>query len=45
MCLLNDQELVLYPNKTDTVGDLLVEAKKHVTLAENGTGKLRWVDP
>jgi hypothetical protein len=32
---------VLYPNKTGRVSDLLEEAKKQVTLAEGGSGKLR----
>ena len=35
------KELVLYPNKTDTVRDLLREAHKYVQLSDNGTGKLR----
>lgn len=37
-------ELVLYPNKNGTVVDLLHEARKQVTLSENGSGKLRLVD-
>ncbi|XP_022103325.1 ubiquitin carboxyl-terminal hydrolase 7-like [Acanthaster planci] len=41
---LKEEELVLYPNKTDTVRDLLTEAKKYVMLAESGTGKLRLLD-
>lgn len=36
-----EQELVLYPNKNGTVADLLHEARKQVTLSENGSGKLR----
>lgn len=36
-------ELVLYPNKNGTVADLLHEARRQVTLSENGSGKLRWV--
>ena len=38
---LKEEELVLYPNKTDSVRDLLREADKYVQLLENGTGKLR----
>ncbi|XP_072029469.1 ubiquitin carboxyl-terminal hydrolase 7-like isoform X3 [Amphiura filiformis] len=41
---LKEEELVLYPNKTDTVRDLLREAHKYVQLSENGTGKLRLMD-
>ncbi|XP_071796700.1 ubiquitin carboxyl-terminal hydrolase 7-like [Asterias amurensis] len=41
---LKEEELVLYPNKTDTVKDLLTEAKKYVQLSERGTGKLRLLD-
>ncbi|XP_030854698.1 ubiquitin carboxyl-terminal hydrolase 7 isoform X4 [Strongylocentrotus purpuratus] len=41
---LKEVEVVLYPNKTDTVRDMLEESKKHVQLAENGTGKLRLLD-
>ncbi|XP_071522080.1 ubiquitin carboxyl-terminal hydrolase 7 isoform X1 [Panulirus ornatus] len=37
-------ELVLYPNKNGTVADLLHEARKQVTVSENGSGKLRLVD-
>ncbi|XP_076047681.1 ubiquitin-specific protease 7 isoform X2 [Oratosquilla oratoria] len=42
--LKEEQELVLYPNKNGTVADLLHEAKKQVTLSENGSGKLRLVE-
>ncbi|XP_077980640.1 ubiquitin carboxyl-terminal hydrolase 7-like [Glandiceps talaboti] len=41
---LKEEELMLYPNKGDSVGGLLQEAKKQVTLAENGTGKLRLLE-
>ncbi|XP_072029470.1 ubiquitin carboxyl-terminal hydrolase 7-like [Amphiura filiformis] len=41
---LKQEDLVLYPNKTDTVRDLLREAHKQVQLSENGTGKLRLMD-
>ena len=44
---LFQKELVLYPNKNGSVGDLLTEAKKQVELSESGSGKLRycWNDP
>ncbi|ESO84027.1 hypothetical protein LOTGIDRAFT_184079 [Lottia gigantea] len=43
--LKEEQELILYPNKTGRVSDLLEEAKKHVELdPENGSGKLRLLD-
>ncbi|KAL7638741.1 UNVERIFIED_CONTAM: hypothetical protein RMT77_010274 [Armadillidium vulgare] len=37
-------ELILYPNKNGTVADLLAEARKQVTLSENGSGKLRLLE-
>lgn len=42
--LKEEKELVLYPNKTGSVKDLLEEAKKQVELAEDGTGKLRLME-
>jgi len=39
-----EQELVLYPNKNGTVADLLHEARKQVTMSENGSAKLRLVE-
>lgn len=39
--LKEEKELILYPNKGGTVGDLLEEAKKQVELSEGGSGKLR----
>lgn len=36
-----EKELILYPNKGGTVGDLLEEAKKQIEFSEGGTGKLR----
>lgn len=35
--------MTLYPAKTATVAELLEEARKHMTLSENGSGKLRSV--
>ncbi|MCL4123129.1 UNVERIFIED_CONTAM: hypothetical protein GTU68_036606 [Idotea baltica] len=40
--LKEEVELVLYPNKNGTVADLLQEARKQVTLSENGSSKLRY---
>lgn len=37
----DEKELILYPNKNGTVGDLLEEAKKQIESSEGGTGKLR----
>lgn len=42
--LKEEKELVLYPNKSGCVRDLLEEARKQVVLAENGSGKLRLVE-
>lgn len=39
--LKEEKEMVLYPNKGATVGDLLEEAKKAVELSPDGSGKLR----
>lgn len=39
-----ERELVLYPNKNGTVADLLEEARKQVTLTENGSAKLRLLE-
>lgn len=39
-----EKELTLYPAKTATVAELLEEARKHVTLSENGSGKLRLLE-
>ena len=36
--------MTLYPAKTATVAELLDEARKHVTLSENGSGKLRLLE-
>ncbi len=41
LCLKEEKELTLYPAKTATVSELLEEARKHMTMAENGSGKLR----
>ncbi|XP_033118944.1 ubiquitin carboxyl-terminal hydrolase 7-like [Anneissia japonica] len=43
---LKEEEMVLYPNKDDTVAGLLMEAKslKHHTLGHNGSGKLRLLE-
>lgn len=37
----DEKELILYPNKGGTVGDLLEEAKKQIEFSEGSTGKLR----
>lgn len=37
----DEKELILYPNKGGTVGDLLEEAKKQIEFSESSTGKLR----
>ena len=42
--LKEEKELTLYPAKTATVSELLDEARKHMTLAENGSGKLRLLE-
>lgn len=42
--LKEEKELVLYPNKNGRVSDLLEEAKKQVTLSEDGSGKLRLLE-
>ena len=39
-----EKELSLFPDKVGNVYDLLVEAKKHVTLEPGGSGKLRLMD-
>jgi len=39
--LKDEKELVLYPNKNDTVKGLLEEAAKKITFAENSRRKLR----
>lgn len=39
--LREEKEIILYPNKNGTVQTLLEEAKKHVELSEDGSGKLR----
>lgn len=36
-----EKELTLYPAKTATVAELLEEARKHMTLSDSGSGKLR----
>lgn len=36
-----EKELILYPNKSGTVADLLEEAKKQVEFSESGSGELR----
>ncbi|XP_071963374.1 ubiquitin carboxyl-terminal hydrolase 7-like [Antedon mediterranea] len=43
---LKEEEMVLYPNKDDTVAGLLMEAKllKNRTLGNNGSGKLRLLE-
>lgn len=38
-----EKELVLYPNKSGTVGDLLEEARKHLASTDPLLGKLRYV--
>ena len=38
------QELLLYPNKSGTVADLLAEAKKHVTESADSSGVLRLLE-
>ncbi|XP_037093906.1 ubiquitin carboxyl-terminal hydrolase 7-like isoform X1 [Pollicipes pollicipes] len=42
--LKEEKELVLYPNKDGTVGDLLEEAAKQVQLADGGSGQLRLLE-
>jgi ubiquitin carboxyl-terminal hydrolase 7 len=42
--LKDEKELVLYPNKSGCVRDLLDEARKQVTLSENGSGRLRLLE-
>ncbi|XP_046460028.1 ubiquitin carboxyl-terminal hydrolase 7-like isoform X2 [Daphnia pulex] len=42
--LKDEKELTLYPAKTATVAELLEEARKHMTLSENGSGKLRLLE-
>ncbi|XP_074593603.1 ubiquitin-specific protease 7 isoform X2 [Brevipalpus obovatus] len=42
--LKDEKELLLYPNKTGIVNELLTEAKKYVELNEDGTGKLRLLE-
>jgi len=42
--LKEEKELILYPSKTATVSEMLEEARKHVTMAENGSGKLRLLE-
>lgn len=42
--LKEEKEMVLYPNKGATVGDLLEEAKKAVELSPDGSGKLRLLE-
>merc|ERR1712071_697830 len=42
--LKEEKELILYPAKTATVSEMLEEARKHVTLSENGSGKLRLLE-
>lgn len=42
--LKDEKELVLYPNKSGKVQDLLDEAKKQVDLTDNGSGKLRLLE-
>lgn len=37
----DEKELILYPNKNGTVGDLLEEAKKQIEFSDGSTGKLR----
>ncbi|XP_022916946.1 ubiquitin carboxyl-terminal hydrolase 7 isoform X1 [Onthophagus taurus] len=37
----DEKELILYPNKNGTVGDLFEEAKKQIEFSEGSTGKLR----
>ncbi|XP_002733899.3 ubiquitin carboxyl-terminal hydrolase 7-like, partial [Saccoglossus kowalevskii] len=41
---LKEEELMLYPDKGDSVVGLLSEARKHITLADNGTGRLRLLE-
>lgn len=44
--VLDEKELILYPNKRGKVSDLLEEAKKQIEFGEGSTGKLRFVpDP
>lgn len=42
--LKEEKELVLYPDKSGTVQDLLDEARKLVELSEDGSGKLRCLE-
>ncbi|XP_070580003.1 ubiquitin carboxyl-terminal hydrolase 7-like [Ptychodera flava] len=41
---LKEEELMLYPNKGDSVAGLLREARKQITISENGSGKLRLLE-
>lgn len=41
LTMKDEKELILYPNKNGTVGDLLDEAKKQIEFTESSTGKLR----
>lgn len=40
--VLEEKEILLYPNKKGTVSDLLEEAKKQIESSEHSTGKLRY---
>ena len=42
--VLEEKEIILYPNKRGTVADLLEEAKKQIEFGEGSTGKLRLAD-
>ncbi|CAH1982094.1 unnamed protein product [Acanthoscelides obtectus] len=42
--LKEEKELVLYPNKSGTLTDLLEEAKKQIEFSEGSSGKLRFTE-
>jgi ubiquitin carboxyl-terminal hydrolase 7 len=42
--VLEEKEIILYPNKRGTVSDLLEEAKKQIEFGEGSTGKLRFTE-
>ncbi|KAK2714285.1 hypothetical protein QYM36_008742 [Artemia franciscana] len=39
-----EREIMLYPNKQATIGEMLDEAKRQVPLSENGSGELRLLE-
>ena len=42
-CCWLQKELVVYPDKDGSVGDLLREVRKQITLSKDGSGQLRSV--